>query len=77
MSITLASAQEQLAAWTAASLALAQGQSYSMNGRSLSMTDAAQVREMVAYWSGIEARLLDAAATGTTRRASIALARFP
>lgn len=77
MTINLASAQANLAAWTAASLALAEGQSYTLNGRSLSMANAAEVREMLNYWSGVEARLLNAAATGKNRRVGVALARFP
>lgn len=76
MSVTLAQAQQQLEAWTSASLALADGQSFSMNGRSLSLTDASEVREMINYWSGVEARLLNAASTGKQRRASIALSNF-
>lgn len=76
MSVTLASAQAQLTAWTAASLALAEGQSYTMNGRSLSLTDAAEVREMLNYWSNIESNLLAAQSSGKTRRAGFSLARF-
>lgn len=76
MTITLASAQTQLAAWLAASEALAQGQSYSMGGRSLSMANATEVREMINYWSGVEARLLHAANTGRNPRAGYALSRF-
>jgi hypothetical protein len=52
---TLADAQAQLAAWEAASLALAKSQSYTISvegsQRTLTRADGAEVREMIAYWT--------------------------
>lgn len=47
---TLAEAQAQVAAWEAASLALATGQSYSIGGRQLNRVNAPEVRRMITYW---------------------------
>lgn len=77
--MTLAIAQAQLTLWIAASTALAGGRSFSMNGRTLTREDATQVREMITYWSGIEAQLLHRAQLdGTTDRgrAAFGVARF-
>lgn len=48
--ITLAEAEAQLTAWMDASTAVASNQSYSINGRSLSRADAAQIRENIKFW---------------------------
>lgn len=48
--ITLADAEAQLAAWLAASTAVATGQSYSIEGRSLTRADAAEIRRSLDYW---------------------------
>ena len=50
MSITATTAQTALDAWIAADLAVAKGQSYSMNGRSLTMSNAKEIREQIQYW---------------------------
>lgn len=50
--ITLAQAEAQLAAWLAASSAVAAGQSYSIKDRSLSRVDAAEIRQQIDYWQG-------------------------
>jgi len=55
--ITLATVQTNLALWLAADAALATGQMFSMNGRSLTRTDAEEVRKQINFWSGQEARL--------------------
>jgi hypothetical protein len=47
--ITLAIAQAHLDSWLAADLALAQGKSYSIGGRSL---DRAETMEQIKYWQG-------------------------
>lgn len=76
--LTLSDAQAQVSAWTAASLALANGQTFSMNGRTLSRTDAAEVRKMLEYWTRIEATL-EARQQGTARdrsRMNPGLAKF-
>ena len=50
MSITLTQAQTALDAWIAADLAVAKGQSYTMNGRSLTLANAKEIREQIQYW---------------------------
>jgi hypothetical protein len=50
--ITSAEAQAQLTAWLAASTAVASGQAYSINGRSLTRANAKEIREMIKFWDG-------------------------
>lgn len=50
MTLTLTQAQTALDAWIAADLAVAKGQSYSMNGRSLTLANAKEIREQIQYW---------------------------
>lgn len=50
MALTLTQAQTALDAWIAADLAVAKGQSYSMNGRSLTMANTKEIREQIQYW---------------------------
>ena len=50
MSLTLQQAQTALDAWIAADLAVARGQSYSMNGRSLTLANTREIREQIQYW---------------------------
>lgn len=50
MSMTLTQAQTALDAWIAADLAVAKGQSYTMNGRSLTLANAKEIREQIQYW---------------------------
>lgn len=64
--ITLAQAEAQLAAWIAASTAVASGQSYSIAGRSLTRVDAGEIRSTIDYWDG-KVRSLTAAASGRRR----------
>lgn len=49
--ITLAQAQAQLDAWMSASLAVANGQSYTINGRSLTRANSAEIRENIKFWN--------------------------
>ncbi len=49
--ITLTQANAQLTAWLAASLAVANGQSYSIAGRSLTRANAAEIREQINFWN--------------------------
>lgn len=62
MAISLSDASAALAAWVAADLATATGQSYTIGARSLTRVDAAEIRENINYWSGVEASLQRAAA---------------
>lgn len=50
MALTLTQAQTALDAWIAADLAVAKGQSYSMNGRSLTLANTREIREQIQYW---------------------------
>ena len=50
MSLTLSQAQTALDAWISADLTVAKGQSYSMNGRSLTMANVKEIREQIQYW---------------------------
>lgn len=66
--VTLAQAEAQLALWLAANEAVAAGQSYSIKDRSLSRTDASEIREQITYWDGWVKRLSRAASgRGRTR----------
>lgn len=64
--ITLAQAETNLAAWMAASEAVAKKQSYSINGRSLTLVNAAEIREMIAHWDSM-VKQLSRAASGKGR----------
>jgi hypothetical protein len=50
MAVTLIHAKAALDAWLAADLAVAKGQSYSMNGRSLTLANSREIREQIQYW---------------------------
>jgi len=55
--ITLAQAQAKLDAWMAADDAVAQGQSYSLGGRSLTRANAAEIRANIEFWDRKVVRL--------------------
>ncbi|KDP84699.1 hypothetical protein CF70_017940 [Cupriavidus sp. SK-3] len=50
--ITVEQAQAALAAWYAASLAVAKSQSYEIEGRKLTRADAAEIRQQITFWEG-------------------------
>ena len=50
MSINLNIAQTALNAWISADLAVSKGQSYSMNGRSITLANVREIREQILYW---------------------------
>jgi len=50
MAVTLSKAQTNLDLWIQASEALAKGREFSMGDRSLTMSDAGDVRDMITYW---------------------------
>jgi len=50
MSITLKMAQDALNAWIKADLSVAKGQSYAMNGRSITLANIREIREQIHYW---------------------------
>lgn len=73
--ITLAQAETQLAAWLAASAAIAKNQSYEIDTgsggrRAMTRADAGKCREMIDYWQGRVAELTAAAisTSGAVRR---------
>ena len=68
MALTSIQAQTALDAWIAADLAVAKGQSYSMNGRSLTLANAKEIREQIQYWE----RRVAAFAAGSTGGAALA-----
>ena len=55
--ITLANAEAQLAAWLAASSAVATGQEYTIGTRTLRRADAAAITKQIDYWNGQIQRL--------------------
>lgn len=61
--ITLAQAETQLAAWLDADAKVAQGQSYSIGGRSLTRADARVITEKIDYWQ----RQVEVLSAGGTR----------
>jgi hypothetical protein len=63
MAISLTQAQTQLDAWLAADTAVASRQSYTVNGRSVTRADAAEITQKIEYW----AAKVDAL-SGTRRR---------
>lgn len=50
MSITLQIAKDALTSWIKADLSVAKGQSYSMNGRTLTLANIREIREQIHYW---------------------------
>jgi hypothetical protein len=54
---TLTEAQQHLDDWLAAERALATGQSYNMNGYSLTRADLQTVRDRINFWRAEVARL--------------------
>lgn len=64
--ITLAQAEAQLSLWLAASEKVAAKQSYSINGRSLTLADASEIRAQIDYWEG-KVQKLSRAASGRGR----------
>lgn len=49
--ITLAQAQTHLDAWLAADVAVANSQSYSIGGRSLTRADSKEIKGNIKYWN--------------------------
>lgn len=61
--ITLAQAEEQLAAWLAASTAVASKQSYSIGTRQLTLADSADIQNQIEYWDK-KVKALDSGRSG-------------
>ena len=64
--ITLAQAEAQLESWLAASTAVANNQSYSIAGRSLTRANANEIRQQIDYWQGWVTRLQPRSGRGRT-----------
>lgn len=62
--LTQAQASAALTRWIAADTAVANGQSYSIAGRSLTRANAKEIRENIEYWDG-KVREISDSATGT------------
>ncbi len=66
--ITLADAQAQLAAWLAASTAVATGQSYTIEGRSLTRADLDAINRSIDKWDQrVQALSLRSSGRGRSR----------
>ena len=55
--ITLAQAEEKLTLWLEADEAVATGQSFSINGKSLTRADAVAIQERIEFWDAKVKRL--------------------
>lgn len=64
--ITLAQAQAALQLWLDADAAVSKKQSYSINGRSLTLADARTITDKIDYWSR-KVTALEAKASGRGR----------
>jgi hypothetical protein len=64
--ITLVQAEAQLALWIEASSRVAVKQSYSINGRSLTLADLSDINAQIQYWDG-QVKKLSRAASGRGR----------
>ena len=73
MALTSTQAQTALDAWIAADLAVAKGQSYSMNGRSLTLANVKEICEQIQYW---ERRVMAFSNNGSGSNQSAALVDF-
>jgi hypothetical protein len=65
--ITQAQAEAQLTLWLAADAAVAAGQAYTIDNRSLTRADARQIRENIDYWDA-KVRALSVSRTGISIR---------
>lgn len=61
---TLVQAQEHLAAWLAADLACAGGQSYTIGSRTLTRADLTDIARQLAFWRREVTRLQDGRSAG-------------
>ena len=61
--ITLAQAETQLALWIAADTAVAEGQAYSKDGRSLTRANAKEIKENIVFWDKQVKRLTNGGIT--------------
>lgn len=55
--VTLTQAQSKLAEWLAADSAVAQNQAYTINGKSFTRSNAAEIRRNIDFWNGMVQKL--------------------
>ena len=72
--VTLEVAQAQLSAWLDASLTVASGKEFWMNGQRLILEDIDKINDQINYWQSIETQFLRRAAGRTGL--GISTARF-
>lgn len=70
MTFTVTQCNERLQIWLDAEVAIATGQSYSIDNRRLDRANLAQVREQIKFWQNEMAKA-QAAANGRGRRRTI------
>lgn len=70
--IELQEAKDSLAAWKKASIALATGKSYQINGRSLTRANASEIKDMLLFWQNEVNRLIG----GRRSRTSLGVAIY-
>lgn len=74
MAISLAQATAQLQLWIDADASTATGQSYTINGRTLTRANATEITTKIQYWSSVESQL-QRVANGKSGM-NVSLARF-
>lgn len=74
MAITLAKATAQLDLWLEADASTATGQSYTINGRTLTRANATEITNKIQYWSSVESQLMRVA--NGEGSINVSLARF-
>lgn len=72
--LTLAVAQAHLDEWVAADSAVSSGQSYSIDGRSLTRANVADIRDQITYWNN-QVNSLTAKAAGNNN-GGVSIASF-
>ena len=72
--LTLSVAQDHLDEWVAADSAVSTGQSYAIEGRSLTRVDVSQIRTQITYWQNL-VNSLTAKAAGNSN-GGVSLAKF-
>lgn len=62
--ITLAQAEAKLAEWLLADTAVASGQAVTIEGKSISRANSAEIRKNIQFWNSMVSSLTDVAARG-------------
>lgn len=64
--ITLAQAEAKLTEWLAADTAVASGQAVTIEGKSISRANSAEIRKNIKFWNRMVSSLTDAATRGNS-----------